>query len=120
MPPEGSSIGSQASRSRANGAPVEWTRDPVDVYAFRLHAARGVSVLDIGFQYLSSPNRDVGPSEMSLNLLIIDWSNLVLYPGGYFSPESRLRVTLTLPAGWQFGSALEVDHSTGATTVSSV
>jgi predicted metalloprotease with PDZ domain len=101
----------------ANGAPVEWTRDPVDVYAFRVHAARGVSVLDIDFEYLSSPNRDVGPSEMSPNLLIIDWNNLVLYPAGYFSRRIPVEVTLTLPAGWQFGSALEADHSAGATTV---
>lgn len=100
----------------ANGVPVAWTRDPVDVYAFRLHTARGVSSIDIDFEYLSSPNREVGPAEMSPNLLIIDWNNLALYPAGYFSRRIPVAASLTLPAGWQFGSALEADHSSGATT----
>jgi predicted metalloprotease with PDZ domain len=100
----------------ANGAPVAWTRDPVDVYAFRVHAPPGVSSLDIDFEYLSPPNSAVGPSEMSPNLLIVEWINVVLYPAGYFSRRIPVEASLTLPSGWQFGSALEADRSGGATT----
>jgi predicted metalloprotease with PDZ domain len=100
----------------ANGEPVTWMRDPVDVYAFRVHPARGASTLDIHFEYLSPPNGDVGPLEMSPKLLIVEWNDVVLYPAGYFSRRIPVDVTLTLPEGWQFGSALEPEHSSGATT----
>src|SRR5579862_6243708 len=99
-----------------NGAPVAWTRDPVDVYAFRLHTNPGVTAVDISFEYLSPTNHDVGPLEMSPDILIVDWNELVLYPAGYFSRRIPVDVSLTLPQGWQFGSALEPDHSSGATT----
>jgi predicted metalloprotease with PDZ domain len=100
----------------ANGVPVAWTRDPVDVYAFRVHAPAGVTSLDIDFEYLSPPESAVGPSEMSPNLLIVEWNNVVLYPAGYFSRRIPVEASLTLPAGWQFDSALEPDRSSGATT----
>ncbi|HEV7432123.1 MAG TPA: hypothetical protein VGN77_03705, partial [Steroidobacteraceae bacterium] len=43
-------------RVTAQGASVAWTRDPVDVYAFRIHAGAGVSTIELDFQYLSPPN----------------------------------------------------------------
>ena len=39
-------------RISANGARVAWTRDPVDIYAFRVHAGAGIKSLDIDFDYL--------------------------------------------------------------------
>ncbi len=100
----------------ANGGPVTWTRDPVDVYAFRVHPAPGVTTLDMHFDYLSPPNRDVGPAEMSPNVLIVEWNDVVLYPAGYYSRQIPVDVTLTLPASWQFGTALEPQQSSGAST----
>ena len=100
----------------ANGAPVAWTRDPVDVYAIRVRPTRGVSTLDIDFDYLSAPSQEVGPSEMSANLLILDWNEVALYPAGYFTRQIPVEASLTLPQGWQMGCALEPDHVNGATT----
>lgn len=100
----------------ANGTPVSWTRDPVDVYAFRVHPSAGIKSIDIDFEYLSAPNGSVGPLEMSPNLVILEWNNVVLYPAGYFSRRIPVEASLTLPSAWQFGSALEPERSSGATT----
>ena len=37
----------------ANGKRIAWTRDPLDVYAFKLDIPAGVSSIDVNFDYLS-------------------------------------------------------------------
>ncbi len=41
------------------GQRIEWTRDPVDVYAFHLDVPAGVAAIDLDFQFLSptAPNQ---------------------------------------------------------------
>jgi predicted metalloprotease with PDZ domain len=100
----------------AQGAKVTWTRDPVDVYAFRLHAPAGLKSIDIDFDYLSPTSPKVGAMEISRDILLLEWNSLVLYPAGYFTRQIPIEARLTLPAGWQFGSALEVASAAGAQT----
>jgi predicted metalloprotease with PDZ domain len=100
----------------ANGAAVGWMRDPADVYAFRVHPAQGATTLQIDFEYLAPPSRDMGAPEVTRDLLILEWNDLVLYPAGYFSRQIPVTATLTLPEGWQLASALEVDRASGAST----
>jgi len=99
-----------------NGAPVTWTRDPVDVYAFRLHAPAAVHEVDIEFDYLAATTRKVGPIEMSRDVLMVEWNDVVLYPAGYFTRQIPVTASVTLPGGWQFGTALERAASAGAQT----
>ena len=100
----------------SSGAPVAWTRDPVDVYALRLHVAPGVHSIDIAFDYLSPTTRKVGPLEISRDVLMVEWNELLFYPAGYFTRQIPVTASLTLPAGWQFGSALEAATTAGAQT----
>ena len=94
-------------RMTAGGAPVVWTRDPVDVYAFRVHAGPGIKALDIDFDYLSPTSRQVGVLEISRDMMMLEWNALVLYPAGYFARQIPVQASLKLPAGWQSGTALE-------------
>ncbi len=103
-------------RMTAQGAPVAWTRDPVDVYAFRVHAAPGIKALEVDFDYLSPTSLPVGSLEISRDVLMLQWNSLVLYPAGYFARQIPARVTLQLPAGWQFGTALEAASASGDQT----
>jgi hypothetical protein len=47
-------------RITANGTPVAWMRDPVEVYALRVHAPRGAPVLTLDFDYLSPTSSAAG------------------------------------------------------------
>jgi predicted metalloprotease with PDZ domain len=94
-------------RISADGAPVAWTRDPVEVYAFHVHAPSAIKSVDIDFDYLSPTSLKVGRLEVSRDLLILEWNNVVLYPAGYFVRQIPVQATVTLPAGWQLASALE-------------
>lgn len=112
--PEGTIDRLAGIRISANGAPVTWKRDPVEVFAFRLHLKPGTHAIDIDFDYLAPTSPKVGALETSRDLLMIEWNELVLYPAGYFARQIPAQVRLTLPAEWQFASALETaatDHA---------
>ena len=100
----------------ASGAPVSWTRDPVDVYAFHVHPAAGVKSLDIDFDYLSPTSPKVGAIEITRDILLLEWNSLVLYPAGYFARQIPVQASVALPADWKFGSALEIAGANGGET----
>lgn len=103
-------------RITAQGASVAWTRDPVDAYAFHVHAGAGLKALDIDFEYLSPPSSAVGDIEISRDLLFIEWNNVVLYPAGYFVRQIPVTASLRLPADWKSASSLESAVASGSQT----
>ena len=103
-------------RISANGAPVAWKRDPLDVYAFRVHPPAGTKSIDIDFEYLSPTSSKVADMEISRDVLFVEWNSLILYPAGYFARQIPVQASLTLPIDWKFGSALEVQSASGAQT----
>jgi predicted metalloprotease with PDZ domain len=103
-------------RISANGAPVIWKRDPLDVYAFRVHPAAGIKSIDIDFEYLSPTSPKVADLEISRDILFLEWNSLILYPAGYFARQIPVQASIALPLDWKFGSALEVQSASGAQT----
>jgi predicted metalloprotease with PDZ domain len=100
-------------RFSANGQPLAWKRDTYDVYAFHVEVPAGVTTLQAEFQYLSP--RD-GGFQMTDRMLMLDWDQMSLYPAGYYTRGIQVQPSVTLPAGWQFGSALRAASKDGATT----
>jgi predicted metalloprotease with PDZ domain len=98
-------------RINAGGANVPWTRDAVDMYAFHVHTPPGSRTLEVDFDYLSPTSADAGPTEFGRDILSLEWSSLVLYPAGYFTRQIPATLTVTLPQGWEFATALERDPS---------
>jgi len=115
--PEGTIDRLAGIKITAKGLGVPWTRDPVEVFAFRVHAPAGTDTIDIDFDYLSPTSSKVGALEMSRDVMMIEWNELVLYPAGYFARQIPVQVSLTLPPAWQLASALETASSNGARTV---
>jgi predicted metalloprotease with PDZ domain len=99
----------------ANGKPLKWKRDEYNVYAFHLDVPAGVSSVDATFQYLSSRS-DNGGFEITDRMMDMEWSNVALYPAGYFSRGITFAPSVTLAHGWQFGTALETASQSGDTT----
>jgi predicted metalloprotease with PDZ domain len=97
----------------ANGRPLKWTRDKYDVYAFHVDVPAGVSSIDADFQYLSDRS---GGFEMTDRMLDLEWNKMALYPAGYYSRGITFAPSVTLPQGWQFGSALETASQSGSKT----
>ena len=91
----------------ANGQRVEWTRDPVHVYAFHVDVPAGASSLDLHYQFLTPTEGRVGRISATPEMLNLEWNNVVLYPAGYFSRDVTYRPSVMLPTGWNFADALD-------------
>jgi predicted metalloprotease with PDZ domain len=99
----------------ANGKPVVWTRDLVNVFAFHMDIPAGATTLDAEYQYLSPLDTAQGRITMTDDILGVQWASMTLYPAGYNSRRITVQPNLVLPAGWQFGTALETDSKDGST-----
>jgi predicted metalloprotease with PDZ domain len=91
----------------ANGAPVAWTRDPVNMYAFHVALPPQTASLEVNFQYLAPPSSDYGRLDMTTDFLTLDWAFVVLYPAGYYAQNIPVEARIKIPAGWQMAAALE-------------
>lgn len=92
----------------ADGQPVAWARDPVNVYAFHVTVPEGAKALDIRFQFLSPTDRSMGRVVVTPDMLNLQWNAVALYPAGYYARQITVEPTLRLPEGWQLGTALEM------------
>jgi predicted metalloprotease with PDZ domain len=98
----------------ADGKRVNWVRDRVNVYAFHVEVPAGAKTLAVNFQYLAPLKRDQGRISESPKIIDLQWSDVVLYPAGYFSRRINFAPSIKLPDGWKFASALEVGSEEGS------
>ena len=98
----------------AAGRPLEWSRDGANVYAFHVVVPQGVKQLDLDFQFDSPMLHDQGRTVVTPDLLGLQWNAVVLYPAGYFATRVTVAAQVTLPEGWDFASALDVDSRRGS------
>ncbi len=90
----------------ADGKPVAWTRDPLDVYAFRIDVPQGAKQVVAQFQFLSATAPNQGRVVVTPRMLNIQWESVSLYPAGYYTRQIPVQANVTYPAGWQAASAL--------------
>ena len=102
-------------RLSANGKPLTWVRDKYNVYAFRVDVPEGVTSIDADFQYLSE-RADDASFEITDRMMSMEWSKVALYPAGYYTRGITFAPSVTLPHGWQLGTALETASTSGDTT----
>ncbi len=96
------------------GRPVDWVRDPVNVYAFHVQVPAGASRLDLEFEFASPLLREQGRTVVTPDLLGLQWNTVVLYPAGYYVSRITVAPSVTLPDGWEFAGALDVESRHGA------
>jgi predicted metalloprotease with PDZ domain len=96
------------------GHPVEWVRDPVNVYAFHLQVPAGARQLELEFEYASPLVRDQGRTTVTPDMLGLQWNTVVLYPAGFNATRISITPSITLPEGWEFAGALEIEARRGA------
>jgi predicted metalloprotease with PDZ domain len=95
---------------RGGGQTLQWRRDPTNLYAFHVEVPRGVSALDIEFQFLSPIVTDQGGRiVVSPDLLSLQWQAVVLYPAGYPASAITVQPSVRLPEGFTFATALDRD-----------
>ncbi|PZU71561.1 MAG: peptidase M61 [Brevundimonas sp.] len=97
----------------ADGQRVEWVRDTLHPFALHIVVPTGARELKIRLEHLSPTTGAQGRITMTPEMLNIQWEKMLLYPAGHWSRNIMVRPTVTLPAGWRFGTALEPDMKSG-------
>ena len=98
----------------AEGNPLVWMRDDVDMYAFHVAVPEGVRAIDVSLDAITSnDSAGGGGPAASSNLLDLNWNAVVLYPQGDDSDAVEFAPSVRLPAGWKFGTALVTAHASG-------
>jgi len=100
----------------ANGAHVEWVRDPVDVFAFHVAVPASATTLDVDFQFASPVDSSEGRVVITPDMLNLQWNAVTLYPAGYFARQIMMEASVRLPDGWQFATALEAASTNDSLT----
>jgi predicted metalloprotease with PDZ domain len=102
-------------RITANGQPVPWRRDDINIYEFHVDVPQGVSMLDISIDFISPPETggfSSGGSTTS-QLAVLSWNQFLLYPKDVPTDQLQYKATLRVPPGWRFGTALPIEHESG-------
>lgn len=102
----------------ANGRPLPWRRDLVNMFAINLDLPSGVSRLDVDFQFLSpAGGGEFGESTSATPTLAeIEWNQVAFYPAGYPVRQITIEPSIRVPDGWQFATALERKSEAGGVT----
>lgn len=105
-------------RITANGQPLVWRRDPVNLFVFQIDVPKGASAVEVDFTFLSPTaggNFTVGPSATA-NLAILNWNTLTLYPLGKSADDIPMEGSIRMPAGWTAAGALKANERASVTT----
>jgi predicted metalloprotease with PDZ domain len=96
-------------RISANGQPIAWHRDPVDMYAFHIDVPPGVRRVDADFTVLiNTENNFVDGQLATRNIMVGNWNRYILYQRNIDNERYYVTASLILPKGWDYASALPV------------
>ena len=92
-----------------SGERVKWERDPVDMYTYHLTVPAGATSLTAKMDFLATAGTSgfSAGASTSANLALLSWNEALVYPGGKQAADVMVAPSLTIPAGWKFGTALE-------------
>jgi predicted metalloprotease with PDZ domain len=112
--PSGPLAGLTGIRMEADGRPVPWRRDDVDMYQFHITVPSGIKTLDVSLDAITAlDSAGGGGPAASSNILDLNWNTVVLYPKGVGSDDVTFTPSVTLPPGWRSGTALPVQNVKG-------
>jgi predicted metalloprotease with PDZ domain len=93
----------------AGGKEIPWRRDLLDMYTFHLTVPAGATSVEATLDYLlpASGSFTAGGSSTE-QMFVLSWNQVLLYPAGFTARQIMFQPNLRLPAGWKFGTALDV------------
>jgi predicted metalloprotease with PDZ domain len=99
----------------ANGQPIPWRRDDIEMYAIHVDVPKGVNTLEAQLDYTSPAGQGIytAGGTASDKLAVVSWNQMLLYPAGYDDQKITYQASLKVPPGWQIGTALPGAQHTG-------
>ena len=99
-------------RPSANGKPLDWVRDDLEVTAFHINVPAGVTAIDLDYQYVTATETNQGRTVATPDMASIQWLSNSMYPAGHFVRQILIQASVIVPAGWQVATALRPSAQT--------
>jgi len=95
----------------ADGQVLSWKRDEMEMFAFHCIIPDRISSIEVSFDMLGivPDGGQSGHVSSTPNLSILNWNEVLLYPSGHPSDSLKFHARLTLPEGWNHGTALTME-----------
>jgi predicted metalloprotease with PDZ domain len=106
--PEGSIANLMGLKFEGGRKVIPWRRDLLDVFTFHLNVPAGVSSLEANYDYIEADG-----ASATDKLLVLEWSEVALYPEGTPAEKLIYDAKLILPEGWKYGTSLPVANESG-------
>jgi predicted metalloprotease with PDZ domain len=100
---------------RSGGKKLNWTRDPVEVFAMHVDVPEGAKSVDVTLKLLTPTATDQGRISITREMMNIQPEASSLYPAGYFTRQIPVTYIVTYPKGWQAATALRPAATNGDT-----
>ena len=84
----------------ANGKVLPWRRDDVDLYEFHVEIPAGVTTLHAHLDCIVL-------ARATDKIAVLEWEKLLLYPANKPVKDIPIQPSVTVPAGWGIGTALQ-------------
>ena len=83
----------------ANGQPLAWRRDDVNLYEFHLDVPTGATTVHAHLDAIVD-------DRVSRHMACLEWERLMMYPAHIPVENIAIQPSVTVPAGWGIGTAL--------------
>ncbi len=100
-------------RFQTGGKPLNWKRDPVEVYAFHIDLPEGTKEVVAKFIHTAPLQASEGRITMTQEMLNLQWEKMSLYPAGHYVRQISVQPSVTLPQGWTAATALDGAQANG-------
>ncbi len=93
----------------AAGKPLDWRRDPLEMYAFQVDVPADATAVEVDLDYLAPASGGVtAGASATANLAVLSWNTVLLYPNAAGGDAQTFAARLMLPAGWKSATSLPV------------
>src|ERR1700678_692930 len=93
----------------ADGKPLPWVRDAVDMYRFHIPVPAGTNLLVADFSLVGEDvaGNDFAPGNTSTPVQgDVNWDQVVLYPADTSADQVTIAASIKLPEKWSYATAL--------------
>ncbi|HEU4820735.1 MAG TPA: peptidase M61 [Qipengyuania sp.] len=102
-------------RFTANGKPLTWKRNPLDVYQINVAVPEGARAVTASFVHTSPITGSEGRITMTQEMLNLQWEKMSFYPAGHYTRRIAVEPKVTFPDDWQVFTALDGARRSGDT-----
>ncbi len=103
----------------ANGKPLTWNRDDLDIFVFHVNVPPNVTQIQADLDFACVLGQEGFQSDIctSYDQLVVNWWLVVLYPPSLPNDGDPFIASIRLPTGWKYNTSLPLDGAPTADTI---